>query len=128
MDRPACGGFTGLGAVGFGADPGMVDDTGSKQQDKKNRKVEVDLIAEAGGRLVPFEVKYQDTAMSGGKLKGLRLFLEERGVQHGYAITQRWEDFGIIQPTSARRGREREKLDAKILSIPAPLACLWLSD
>jgi predicted AAA+ superfamily ATPase len=97
-------------------------------QDKKNRKLEVDLIAEAGGRLVPFEVKYQDTAMSGGKLKGLRLFLEERGVQHGYAITQRWEDFGIIQPTSARRGREREKLDAKILSIPAPLACLWLSD
>lgn len=97
-------------------------------QDKKNRDLEVDLIAETAGRLVPFEVKYQDAELTPRKLKGLRLFLEEKGVQHGYVITQRWEDFGIIETTSARKGQEREKLDAKILAIPAPLACLWLSD
>jgi hypothetical protein len=66
--------------------------------------------------------------MSGAKLKGLRRFLEERDVRHGYAITQRWEDFGVLHPTSARRGREGEKLAAKILAISAPLACLWMSD
>lgn len=102
--------------------------TFSYWQDKKNRDLEVDLIAETGGRLAPFEVKYQDAKAAGGKLKGLRLFLEERSVEHGYVITQRWEDFGVIEPTSARRGREQEKLDARILSIPAPLACFWLSD
>lgn len=97
-------------------------------QDKKNRDLEVDLIAEAGGRLVPFEVKYQDSEPTPRKLKGLRLFLEEKGIQHGYVITQRWEDFGIIETTSARKGHERDPLDAKILAIPASLACLWLSD
>jgi len=102
--------------------------TFSYWQDKKNRDLEVDLIAETGDRLVPFEVKYQDAQTTGRKLKGLRLFLEEHKLEHGYAITQRWEDFGVIETTSARKGREREKLDAKILSIPAPLACYWLSD
>lgn len=102
--------------------------TFSYWQDKKNRDLEVDLIAETGGRLVPFEVKYQDAEPTARKLKGLRLFLEEKGLQHGYVITQRWEDFGVIETTSARKGQERDKLDARILAIPAPLACFWLSD
>ncbi len=101
--------------------------TFSYWQDKKNRDLEVDIVAETGGRLVPFEVKYQDTEITMKKLKGLRLFLEEHGVQKAYVVTQRWEDFGVRQPTSARRGNERELLDAQILSIPAPLACLWMS-
>jgi len=97
-------------------------------QDKKNRDLEVDLIAQTGDRIVPFEVKYQDAEPSPRKLKGLRLFLEEKKIDQGYVITQRWEDFSIIETCSARQGQEREKLDAKILAIPAPLACLWLSD
>jgi predicted AAA+ superfamily ATPase len=96
-------------------------------QDKKNRDLEVDLIARTGDRLVPFEVKYQDAEPSARKLKGLRLFLEERRVPEGYVITQRWEDFGVIQTTSAQKGRERVALDARILAIPAPLACYFLS-
>lgn len=59
----------------------------------------------------PFEIKYQDTETSPKKL-----------------ITQRWEDFGILETFSARKGSEREKLDAGILAIPAPLACFWLSE
>lgn len=76
--------------------------TFSYWQDKGNRSLEVDLIAETGERLVPFEVKNQDAEPTARRLKGLRLFLEERGVEHGYAITQRWEDFGVIETTSAR--------------------------
>jgi len=97
-------------------------------QDKNNRNLEVDLIAETGDRLVPFEVKYQDTETSAQKLKGLRLFLEEKKVDHGYVITQRWEDFRMMEICSARKGSERKKLEAKILTIPAPLACFWLSE
>lgn len=88
---------------------------------------EVDLIAEPAGRIVPFEVKYHDAKVSGSKLKGLRLFMEEKKVELGYAITQRWEDFGAIGVTSAVRGKEDKELPGKILAIPAPLACFWLS-
>ncbi|HRH86120.1 MAG TPA: ATP-binding protein [Rubrivivax sp.] len=96
-------------------------------QDKRNRDLEVDLIAELGDRLVPFEVKYQDAEVTIKRLKGMRLFLEERKVQQGYVITQRWDDFKVLDVTSARTGQEQAKLDAQILSIPAPLACYWLS-
>ncbi len=96
-------------------------------QDRKVRGLEVDLIAETGDRVVPFEVKYQDTQITLKKLKGLRLFLEEKSLPHGYVITQRWEDFGLLETPSAQKGREREPLNAQILSIPAPLACFWLS-
>lgn len=96
-------------------------------RDKANRDLEVDLIAEIGGRLVPFEVKYQDAAPLAGRLKGLRLFLEQKRIEHGYVITQRWQDFGVLEMPSATAGREREKLNAKVLAIPAPLACYWLS-
>ena len=95
--------------------------------DKRNRDLEVDLIAEVGDRIVPFEVKYQDSDTSMKRLKGLRLFLEEHKVKHGYVITQRWNDLKLIKPLSARRGRERDEIDASILAIPAPLACYWLS-
>lgn len=101
--------------------------TFSYWQDKTNRNLEVDLIAQTGDRLVPFEVKYQDAEPTARKLKGLRLFLEEKTVSHGYVITQRWEDFGVILPSSARKGEERTLLDARILKIPAPLACYFLS-
>lgn len=97
-------------------------------QAKGNRDLEVDLIARTGDRLVPFEVKYQDAELTARRLKGLRLFLEERGVKHGYVVTRRWEDFRVIETASARKGQERTPLDARILAIPAPLACYWLSD
>jgi predicted AAA+ superfamily ATPase len=96
-------------------------------RDKARKDHEVDLIAQIGERLVPFEVKYQDAKIDLGKLKGLRLFLENHAISQGYLITRRWEDFGLLDVPSAMPGRERALLDAKILAIPAPLACYWLS-
>jgi hypothetical protein len=92
------------------------------------RVLEVDLIAHIGDRLVPFEVKYQDAGLSPRKLKGLRLFLEEKDLRHGYVITQRWEDFRVMETTSVRKVQEGNLLDVRILAIPAPLACFWLFD
>jgi len=73
------------------------------------------------------EVKYQGTEITAKKLKGLRIFLEQRSLDQGYVITQRWEDFGAMEVTSGFAGKEREKLPARVLKIPAPLACYWLS-
>ena len=87
----------------------------------------MDLIARPRERLVPFEVKYQDAKLDLGKFKGLRLFLENHRPEHGDIINRRWEDFGLLDVPSAKPGRERALLNAKILSIPAPLACYWLS-
>lgn len=101
--------------------------TFSYWRDKRNADLEVDIIAELGERLVPFEVKYQDTAVTARKLKGLRLFLEAREQHQGYVVTRRWEDFGVLDLQSAQPGHERRKMPAKALAIPAPLACYWLA-
>jgi predicted AAA+ superfamily ATPase len=95
-------------------------------RDSKNKELEVDLIAEVGDRLVPFEVKYQDAELTQRRLKGLRAFLEERKVDRGYVITQRWEDFRVVDvlPSGAKQSSAST---SKILAIPAPLACYWLS-
>lgn len=96
-------------------------------RDRRGDDYEVDIIAELGDRLVPFEVKYQDAEITPKRLKGLRQLIEERGVEQSYVITQRWEDFGLLPVESLKPGRERELLAARVLKIPAPLACYWLS-
>ncbi|NUT16272.1 MAG: ATP-binding protein [Cupriavidus sp.] len=93
-------------------------------QDRKNRDLEVDLIANVGDRAVPFEVKYQDTDVQLSKLKGLRLFMQERGVTEAYAITQRWNDLKVLQAKGAADG---DGPIGKIAVLPAPLACYWMS-
>jgi predicted AAA+ superfamily ATPase len=91
------------------------------------RGEEVDLVAELPDRTVPFEVKYQDAEITSAKLKGMRLFLEKHKIEHGYVISRRWDDFRVLEVTSAIRGKESEKLSARVTLIPAPLACFWLS-
>lgn len=81
-------------------------------------KEEVDVIAEAEGELIPFEVKYSDAQVSKNDVKGLRKFCEQRRAPRGYVITKDLADFGPLtlpdDPTP-------------IMKIPAPLACYWLS-
>ena len=90
-------------------------------------KQEVDIITRLGERLVPFEVKYQDTAITPRRLLGMRQFMESRQVPQGYAITQRWEDFGRIAMTSANKATP-DKPIGEVVAIPAPLACYWMSE
>ena len=93
-------------------------------QDKKKRSVEVDLIAELGNRVVPFEVKYQDTAITLNKLEGLRSFMAQKKIEHGYVITRRPDDFYIKQFSSKDSDNG---VVGKLAFISAPLACFWLS-
>jgi predicted AAA+ superfamily ATPase len=101
--------------------------TFSYWRDRKSADREVDIIAELAGRLVPFEVKYQGTEITAKKLQGLRIFLEQRKLDQGYVITQRWEDFGVMSTTVAFPRSARKQRSARVLKIPAPLACFWLS-
>lgn len=78
--------------------------------------LEVDIIADIGGRLVPFEVKHRGQNVSPSELRGLIQFCKERGVKRGYVITKDAADFGLM-PLSD---------EATALKIPAPLACYWL--
>lgn len=101
--------------------------TFSYWQSKGRKTFEVDLIAEIGERVVPFEIKYQDKSIRDNDLKGLRLFMEEKSIDLGYVITRNPESLFITQPHSAKPGRQKEKLDANIIGVPACLACYWLS-
>ncbi|MFN0074266.1 MAG: ATP-binding protein [Chloroflexota bacterium] len=77
---------------------------------------EVDIIADSGSRLVPFEVKYRNEPVTLRDIAGLRQFCEERSIARGYVITKHHLDFGLL-PIGP---------DRIALKIPAPLACYWL--
>ena len=95
---------------------------GSKQQ----RELEVDLIARIGDRIVPFEVKYRDTAIGPKHLRGLQAFMEKHKLERGYVITQRSSDLRVmtLPRISEAPGKQGS---ARVLLIPAPLACYWLA-
>lgn len=101
--------------------------TFSYWQSKGRKSHEVDLIAEIGNRTVPFEVKYQDKEIVDSDLKGLRMFMEERDLDVGYAITRNSDSLSVHQPHSMRQGHLKELINGKIICIPACLACYWLS-
>lgn len=80
---------------------------------------EVDIVADIGRQLVPFEVKYRATTTGAGALKGLAEFCEARNVNRAYVITKDIRDFGVMPLTSAA-------VAPIALKVPAPLACYWL--
>ncbi len=49
---------------------------------------EIDVIADTGERLVPFEVKFMDGAIEAGNLKKLKAFCRTRSVEGGCVITR----------------------------------------
>jgi len=86
---------------------------------KGRKDQEVDIIASVEGRLVPFEVKYRTQATGAGDLKGLEQFCADRKVDRGYVITKDVNDFSAMPLVRAAAG-------ARVVKIPAPLACYWL--
>ncbi|MBI1902072.1 MAG: DUF4143 domain-containing protein [Planctomycetia bacterium] len=80
---------------------------------------EVDIVAEVGGEIVPFEVKYESNRIGPSHVKGLVEFCKEKQVERGYLICREPLEF---EPLTAHGA------SAQILKIPAPLACFWLSE
>jgi predicted AAA+ superfamily ATPase len=85
---------------------------------KKDR--EVDLVAEVGGQIIPFEVKYRAQHTGLRDLKGLLDLCRQKSIDRGYVVTKSLDDFGAISdlPDAA----------TKILRIPAPLLCYWMGE
>jgi uncharacterized protein len=87
-------------------------------QGKNDR--EVDIIADIDSQLVPFEVKYRSVNKTGFEdIKGLLQFIEDHDIDRGYLITREATDFRVMDV-------DRLGGSAKILKIPAHLACYWL--
>jgi len=77
---------------------------------------EVDLIAESGERLTPFEIKYRSREHTSPKdLRGLTEFCRERKPDLAYVITKNPDDLGILPNDHTA-----------VVKIPAPLACYIL--
>jgi predicted AAA+ superfamily ATPase len=82
---------------------------------------EVDLVAEIGGQLIPFEVKYRAQHTGARELKGLVDLCLQKNIARGYVVTKSLDDFGVmtglphnVEPTT------------QIMRIPAPLLCYWM--
>ncbi len=84
------------------------------------RGLEVDIVFDLQGVPVPVEVKHSSQHTGLGDVKGLVEFCKLRNVERGYLITKELDDFGVME-------LPRGKTTARILKIPALLACLWFS-
>lgn len=81
---------------------------------------EVDLVAEMGGELIPFEVKYRSEPAGERQLQGLVEFCDTRGAERGYVITKSIDDLGLL--------RRKEGAAGKIMRVPAALLCYWMGE
>lgn len=80
---------------------------------------EVDLVAEIGGQVIPFEVKYRSQPVDIRSLKGLVSFCQEKQTDRGYVITKSFDDFGLLKHDAGK---------AQLLRVPAALLCYWMGE
>ncbi len=93
------------------------------------REHEVDLVAEVGGELIPFEVKYRAQHTGARELKGLIELCQAKRIARGYVVTKALDDFGPMHglPVSSPDSASTASAAAKqIMRIPAPLLCYWM--
>jgi len=82
------------------------------------KQEEVDVIAEKGEQIIPFEIKYQSDKISAKDVKGLIKLCNEKSIESAYIITKSLNDFGLLNAPEAP--------NTSIMKIPAALFCYWL--
>ncbi len=87
---------------------------------------EVNIVANVRSAIVPFEVKYTQSAVRPEDLRGLKQLCEEKDVTRAYVITGDMADFDVL-PLAGQRSKSDSDSQPAVLKIPAPLACYWLS-
>lgn len=85
------------------------------------KKHEVDIVAEVGTQLIPFEVKYRAQHTDAPHLKGLIEFCEKKSVKYAYVITKSLNDFGLLADLP-------DDNQTQIMRVPAPLFCYWMGE
>jgi hypothetical protein len=79
---------------------------------------EVDLVAEMGDQLIPFEVKYQSSFVAAEDVSALTEFCLRKTTMHkGYVITKVPQDIGPMK-----------NLSAQLMRVPAALLCYWIGE
>ncbi len=84
------------------------------------KDLEVDVVAEINGEVIPFEVKYRSEHTSLSDCKGLINFCSEKNIKRGYIVTKSLDDFGVIS--------QKDSNSASILKIPATLLCYFMGE
>ncbi len=78
---------------------------------------EVDLVAEVGSEIIPFEVKYRSRSPSPADLKGLFEMAHQKQLERAYVVTKETDDIGVLASKAS---------PVAIMRIPAPLLCYWM--
>ena len=81
------------------------------------RPVAEAMVAEVGGELIPFEVKYRAQHTGARELKGLVELCHSKRIERGYVVTKSLDDFGLMQGLAA---------GTQVMRVPAPLLCYWM--
>jgi len=82
------------------------------------KDLEVDIVAEVEGHVIPFEVKYRSQHTQLEDIKGLLDLCIQRNVPKGYVVTKSANDFGLMEKMN-----NTNKI--QILKLPAVLLCYW---
>lgn len=90
-------------------------------RDKRGER-EVDVVAEVGGQIIPFEVKYRQKIDSRRDFAGIQAFSNSRNVARAYLFTRNADAIGVMK--SSGKGGDQ----IPVLCLPAHLACLWLGE
>jgi hypothetical protein len=82
---------------------------------------EVDLVAEIGAQLIPFEIKYRAQHVGAKELKGLIDLCAQKQIERGYVVTKSLDHFGEMTGLP-----QMSATPARIMRVPAPLLCYWM--
>jgi predicted AAA+ superfamily ATPase len=84
---------------------------------------EVDLVADVGGELIPFEVKYRARHTGARELRGLIELCQAKHIARGYVVTKSLDDFG---PMPGLPLADAAQAPTQVMRIPAALLCYWM--
>ena len=82
---------------------------------------EVDLLADVGDQLIPFEVRYRNQHTGKRELRGLLELCDTKTIEHGYIVTRAMQDFGGFNEKQLN-----DRLSTQLIRVPAALLCYWL--
>lgn len=86
-----------------------------------NKNREVDLIAEIGEEIIPFEIKYRAQHTGAADLQGLLELCQTKSIERAYVVTKSLSDFGLIENLP-------NNCPTRIMKIPAALLCYWMGE
>lgn len=82
------------------------------------KQKEVDIVAEVGEQIVPFEIKYQSQKVDAKDIRGLTELCNKKSIPYAYVITKSLSDFGLLDAPHTPNTR--------IMRLPAAFFCYWM--